>query len=209
MTLARVARRLALALVLAVLVAGGGWLAITSLAPGPWVATWAPCPRNWGWTPAWQSRASPLDSVAFRLADGSAKLCYGRPSLRGRTMLGGEAVPWGELWRTGANEATTLHTNRPFTIGDLSLPAGSYALYTIPRPERWEILVNTSTRQWGIEPLYPEAREIGRFEVPAEELVRPVETLTVSAEPAAGPVRELVLEWQRSRVRIPLASPPS
>lgn len=202
-------RRVAWGLLLALLLVGGGWLALTTWAPGSWVASWAPCPRNWAWVPAWLPRASSLDSLAFQLGAGRGKLCYGRPSLRGRTMLGGEAVPWGELWRTGANEATTLHTNRPFTIGGLSLPAGSYSLYTIPRPEHWEVLVNASTRQWGIEPLYPKESEIGRFEVPVEELAEPVETLTLSVDPAQGSVRELVLEWQRSRVRIPLASPPS
>lgn len=187
--------------------AGIVWLALTSLAPGSSIATWAPCPRNWGWAPAWLPRASPLDAVAFDVAGGHGKLCYGRPSLRGRVMIGGTAVPYGQLWRTGANEPTTLHLDVAARAGDLHLPPGSYSIYTVPDPVAWEVVINRSIRQWGLESAYTEevrAQEVGRFRVPVEVLDAPVETLTVRAVPSSTGAVELVLEWQTTRVRIPL-----
>jgi hypothetical protein len=202
-------RRLVLPAVAALALAGGAFLALTSFAPGAWVATWAPCPRNWAWVPAWQPRKSPLNVLAVRMNDWHFKVCFGSPALRGRTMLGGEAVPYGKLWRTGANEPTTIHSDRPFALGPLTLAAGSHAIYTVPNAERWDIVVNASTRQWGLESEYtPEvaSHEEGRFTVPVETLSTPIEAFTVRADtesPVPGEA-ELILEWQRSRVRLPM-----
>jgi hypothetical protein len=185
-----------------------GFVLLTSLAPGSSIATWAPCPRNWAWAPAWLPRTSPLAAVRFDFEGGHGKVCYGRPSLRGRRMLGGEAVPWGELWRTGANEATTLHLDAPARLGPLPLLPGSYALYTVPAAAQWLVIVNRSTRQWGLESEYTDAvraHEVGRFAVPVETLTTPVETFTIRPVVSALGARELVLEWERTRVRLPLA----
>ena len=81
-----------------------------------------------------QGRASPYDSATVAVAGTALKVCYGRPSSRGRTMIGGEHVPYGELWRTGANEPTTIHTPIPVSIAGVDLEPGSYSLYTIPDP---------------------------------------------------------------------------
>ena len=184
-----------------------GFVLLTSLAPGSSIATWAPCPRNWAWAPAWLPRTSPLAAVRFDFEGGHGKVCYGRPSLRGRRMLGGEAVPWGQLWRTGANETTTLHLDAPARLGPLPLLPGSYALYTVPGPATWEVVVNRAIRQWGLESEYSDevrAQEVGRIEVPVEVLDQPVETLTFRAVPAATGAVDLVLEWQTTRIRLPL-----
>jgi hypothetical protein len=185
----------------------GGWILLTSLAPGSSIATWAPCPRNWAWLPAWLPRKSPLDAVEIALEDVHAKLCYGRPSLAGRRMLGGDAVPYGQLWRLGANEPTTLHLDRPARLAGLVLLPGSYSLYAIPEPDAWRFVVNRSTRQWGLESEYtPEiaAREVGRVAARVEPLPAPVETLTVRAVPTVLGALELVFEWETARVRLPL-----
>lgn len=187
------------------------WIALTSLAPGSWIATWAPCPRNWGWLASWQPRESPLAAVRFEVApELHGKLCYGRPSLKGRRMIGGEAVPYGRLWRTGANEPTTLHLNGPARLGALDLSAGSYALYTVPDPAAWEVVVTRATRQWGLESLYDEAArpsEVGRFRVGVEVLDEPIETLTIRTVPASSSAVDLLVEWQTTRIRLPLESP--
>ncbi len=186
-----------------------GFVALTSLATGSAIASWAPCPRNWTWLPAWLPRESRLAAVAFRLGDGHGKVCYGRPALRGRRMLGGQAVPYGKLWRTGANEPTTLHLDATARLGPLALTAGSYALYSVPGPTRWTIVVNRSTRQWGLESEYTDAvaaQEVGRFTVPVETLATPVEVLTIRTVPAAVTAVDLLLEWERARVRLPLAA---
>jgi hypothetical protein len=152
-------------------------------------------------------RKSPLDSVSFTVAGKAVKVCYGRPSLRGRRMLGGEAVPYGQVWRTGANEPTMIHTTGPITLAGLKVPAGTYSLYTVPGKGEWEIIVNRSTTQWGEESNYTDAvkkQELGRAKVKPEIIATPVETFTIRPEPASGDAKALVLEWEQTRVRIPL-----
>ena len=154
------------------------------------------------------TRQSPLDSVSFTVGGKAVKVCYGRPSLRGRNMLGGEAVPFGKLWRTGANEPTMIHTTGPLAIAGLKVPAGSYSLYSVPGPSEWVIIVNRSITQWGEESNYTDrvkAQEVGRANVKAEATAAPVETFTIRAEPPGADATVLVLEWQTTRVRIPLS----
>lgn len=161
-------------------------------------------------------RASPYDSATIRVGEGAAKICYGRPSLRDRTMIGGDAVPYDTLWRTGANEPTIVHLDVPARIAELEVEPGSYSLYTVPREgDEWTLIVNRSTSQWGHESAYtPEVRaqEVGRVEVEAETLDSPVEQLTIrpmGVGPDEGQAvgREgVILEWQNSRVRIPITA---
>ena len=152
-------------------------------------------------------RKSPLDSLSVSVGGAAVKVCYGRPSLRGRQMLGGDAVPYGQIWRTGANEPTMIHATGPITVAGLKVPAGSYSLYTVPGKAEWEIIVNRSTTQWGEESGYTEEvqkQELGRATVKAENIAKPVETFTIRAEPATGDAKALVLEWETTRVRIPV-----
>ena len=171
-----------------------------------------------------EGRASPYDSTSIAVGEGTAKICYGRPSLRGRTMIGGDAVPYDTLWRTGANEPTTLHVNVPATIAGLEVEPGAYTLYTVPREGgEWTLIVNRSTSQWGHESTYTEevrAQEVGRAPVQVETLDSEVEQLTIrpvdamaqggadeaAVDTAAGSTTQqgVVLEWQNSRVHIPI-----
>jgi hypothetical protein len=153
-----------------------------------------------------EGRKSPLDSLTFTIARQPVKLCYGRPSSRGRTMLGGEAVPYGKIWRTGANEPTIFFTPVALNVGGVEVPAGAYSLYTVPKAGEWEIIVNRSIKQWGEESNYTpavQAQEVGRAKVKAETAKQPVETFTIRTE-AAGSGATLVLEWEKTRVRIPV-----
>ncbi|MEO8090297.1 MAG: DUF2911 domain-containing protein [Gemmatimonadales bacterium] len=155
-----------------------------------------------------EGRKSPLDSLTFTIAGKPVKVCYGRPSARGRTMLGGTHIPFGKLWRTGANEPTIFYAPVPLRVAGLSVPAGVYSLYTVPGPKEWEIIVNRSTSQWGEEHQYTgevKAQELGRAKVKSEALKTPVETFTIKAEPA-GDKAALLLDWEKTRVRIPLES---
>jgi hypothetical protein len=154
------------------------------------------------------ARKSPLDSVSFTVGGKPVMVCYGRPSLRGRTMIGGEGVPYGKLWRTGANEPTMIHTAAPLSIAGLKVPAGTYSLYTVPGPTEWEVIVNRSITQWGEEHGYTDevkAKEVGRAKVKAEKTPASVEQFTIRPEPASGDAKALVLEWQDTRVAIPLS----
>lgn len=152
-------------------------------------------------------RASPYDSVSFTVGDGEAKICYGRPSSRGRTMIGGENVPFGQLWRTGANEPTIIHLDFPAEIAGMAVEPGSYSLYTVPGEEEWEVIVNRSISQWGHESTYTaevEAQEVGRSTVAAESPDERVETFTITTEDAGENAENLVLEWEDSRIEIPV-----
>lgn len=149
-------------------------------------------------------RPSPLDSVDIRLGGESAKLCYGRPSARGRTIVG-EQEPYGSPWRFGANEPTTLHLPFPATVGNVDVAPGSYSLYAIPESGPWTIVVNSNTNRWGI-PINPDVRrsDIGSFEVRPSRTDSHVETLTFRFE-GSGNAGAIVFAWENNTFRIPIA----
>jgi hypothetical protein len=155
-----------------------------------------------------EGRQSPLDSTTFTVGNAKVKVCYGRPSLRGRSMIGAAAVPYGKLWRTGANEPTVFYTPVPLTVAGIKVAPGFYSLYTVPGEREWEVIVNRATSQWGHESRYTEAvkrQEVGRGKAPAERLQAPVETFTIRAEQTGG-AQTLLLEWENTRVRIPVSA---
>ena len=156
-----------------------------------------------------QGRKSPLDSLTFRVGDQTVKVCYGRPSSRGRVMLGGADIPYGKLWRTGANEPTIFFAPAPLKVGGISVKPGVYSLYTVPGAREWEIIVNRSISQWGEESNYtPEvkAQEIGRAKIKAQSAGSPLETFTIRAEPGNAKSASLVLEWEKTRINIPVTA---
>lgn len=120
-------------------------------------------------------------------------------------MLGGDAVPYGKIWRTGANEPTIFYAPLPLKVAGISVRPGVYSLYTVPGRGEWEIIVNRSISQWGKEDQYTDkikAQEVGRAKVKSENVSQPIETFTIRAEPG-GDKAALVLEWEKTRVRIP------
>ena len=150
-------------------------------------------------------RASPLDSVSFEFGGARVKVCYGRPSARGRTMIGGMAIPLGKLWRTGANEPTMIHTSGPITVAGVKLEPGTYSLYTIPEKDEWTIIINRSTVQWGDEGSYDGVKkeEVGRGMATVYPLKEHVEQFTIRNE-SKGNWGALVLEWEKTKVVVPL-----
>jgi hypothetical protein len=94
--------------------------------------------------------ASPRDSVSGVIKGAEIKINYSSPSVRGRKVFGG-LVPYGKLWRTGANPATTFETNKEVKIEGQTLPAGKYSLFTLPGETEWKVIFNSQTGQWGIK----------------------------------------------------------
>jgi hypothetical protein len=185
-------------------------LALAGAVSGPGRAALQPihpdttCPFR---TVPLQGRKSPLDSMTFTVAGKPVKVCYGRPASRGRTMLGGPDIPYGKLWRTGANEPTIFYAPIPLNVAGLQVPPGVYSLYTVPGPREWEIIVNRSISQWGKEDKYTDevrAKELGRAKVKSEALPTPVEPFTIRAESDGKTAAGLMLEWEKTRVRIPV-----
>jgi hypothetical protein len=154
-----------------------------------------------------EGRASPYDSARVTIGDRVAQICYGRPSARGRTVFG-ELVPYGELWRAGANEPTILHLPFNAEIAGLSVPAGSYSLYTVPQQTGdWTLIINRSTSQWGHPGSYTaeiQAQELGRAQIRTERLNQHVETFTISALSTGSNGADILLDWERMRARIPI-----
>ncbi|MBK9692758.1 MAG: DUF2911 domain-containing protein [Gemmatimonadetes bacterium] len=152
-------------------------------------------------------RGSPLDSLTFKVGSAEVKLCYSRPAAKGRTMIGGSFVPFGTLWRTGANEPTMLHTTGPNVVAGVALAAGSYSLYTVPGATEWQVIPNRSITQWGHESAYTDAvkaQEVGHGTARSSALATAVESLTFRAEPGAAGAVNLLLEWEKTRVTIPV-----
>jgi hypothetical protein len=153
-------------------------------------------------------RASPYDSVNFTVDGQAAQICYGRPYTKGRPIFG-ELIKYGELWRTGANEPTILHIPFAATVAGVTVQPGSYSIYTMPGETSWTVIVNRSTEQWGHESRYTadvEAQEVGRGTVARESLEAPIEQFTITAEPQEGGGTHLILDWEKTRVRIPITA---
>src|SRR5256712_13944927 len=94
-------------------------------------------------------RSSPLDSIAVQIRGGTMKLCYSRPSARGRKVMGG-LVPFDQPWRLGANEATSIQIPFAAEIAGVRVEPGTYTLYAIPGASKWQIVVNRGVQRWGI-----------------------------------------------------------
>lgn len=152
-------------------------------------------------------RSSPLGQLAITFGDQAAKLCYGRPSARQRTVMG-ELVPFGSPWRMGANEATALHVPFPVEIGGVDLEPGSYSLYAIPGETEWTIVVNNNAERWGI-PINDEvtAGDLGSITRPVLGTESMLETLTYTWEVHGEGMGHLVMEWENTRIEIPVHGP--
>ncbi len=145
---------------------------------------------------------SPLALATTWIDSTYVKIVYGSPRKRGREIFGA-LVPYGELWRTGANEATEITTTGDLIFGGHRLPAGTYSLYTIPYPDRWTIIINRALGQWGAFDYNPEL-DLFRFDVPTRQTNKLYEGFTISFEEENGQTY-LYLRWDRTEVRIPIA----
>lgn len=145
---------------------------------------------------------SPRDSMEADLGpNGVVYVNYGRPSKRGRQVFGG-IVPWGQVWRTGANAASWLHFSRPVEINGVKVPPGNYSLWTIPDPKQWTLILNRQTRQWGTA--YDSAQDFARIPVRTETMPVPVETFTIDFVPDGESAKVMRLMWDRTRVLVPI-----
>ncbi|HEX2076604.1 MAG TPA: DUF2911 domain-containing protein [Longimicrobium sp.] len=146
--------------------------------------------------PGQEQVVSPRDTAEMRFANDRIFIDYGRPSMRGRTIMGG-LVPYGRVWRTGANAATTFVTPRDLRIGGTRVPAGTYTLYTLPGESEWQLIINRQTGQWGTE--YDQSQDLARIPMRVERLAEPVEQFAIDLEPGSGNVFNLALRWENTR----------
>ncbi|MEW4924230.1 DUF2911 domain-containing protein [Algibacter sp. 2305UL17-15] len=154
-----------------------------------------------------QKRKSPKKNVAFKVDDLKLNVFYNRPSKRGREVFGA-LVPYNEVWRTGANEATTFETNKPLKIGKDSLQAGKYTLWTIPNDTAWTVIFNKKQYPWGVdhktlEPLREPAFDAVKYIAPVENLNTFVEQFTIAFDNSTDNLF-MTMAWDDVRIKVPL-----
>jgi hypothetical protein len=145
-------------------------------------------------------RPSPPAKAECKFADGKAiTVDYSSPRMKGRKIYGG-LVPYGQVWRTGANEATTFVTDTDVTVGGQNVPAGSYTIFTLPNPDKWTLIISKKTGEWGIP--YPgEGEDLARVDMQVSKLPSPVENFTIAFD-QSGTSCTLYTDWETSRASV-------
>ncbi len=150
-------------------------------------------------------RPSPAGTAEFTFADGKkVTIAYSRPYMKDpktgqmRKIYGDDGlVPNGKVWRTGANEATSLKTDADLDINGTKVPAGSYTIYTLPSSGTWKLIVNKQTGQWGT--VYDEKQDLARIDMKSSKLPSTVEQFTISLDKKSGDSADLNLDWENTR----------
>lgn len=150
------------------------------------------------------NRPSPAASASCDLGGGkSIKTDYSSPRMRGRKIFG-DLVPYGKVWRTGANEATTFVTSSDLVVGGKAVPAGSYTLFTVPTADKWTLIISKKTGEWGIPYKY-ESDELARIDMKVSKTSSPVENFTINYE-KSGMGCTLRLEWETTRASVDISA---
>jgi len=153
-------------------------------------------------TVAQQKPLSPPGTATLKFDDGhTVTINYSRPSMRGRKIFGG-LVPYDEVWRTGANAATTLKTDVDLVIGGEPVPKGEYTLYTLPGMTSWKLIINKQTGQWGTE--YSQGLDLERVNMKVDQRSSGLELFTISFDKTSGDSAILKLEWENTIASVPI-----
>ncbi|MGA9528079.1 MAG: DUF2911 domain-containing protein [Terriglobales bacterium] len=150
-------------------------------------------------------RASPAASAECKFSDGkTVKIDYSSPRAKGRKIFGSKSdsalVPFGEIWRTGANEATTFVAGTGVNVGGTEVPAGSYTIFTVPNADAWTLVISKKTGEWGTN--YPGAKEdFARVPMSVSKTSGPVENFTIAFD-QAGSKCNLHMEWENTRASV-------
>jgi hypothetical protein len=150
------------------------------------------------------AQASPPASATCDLGGGKTiKTDYSSPRLKGRKMVGGQD-PYGKVWRNGADSATTLVTSADIVVGGKTVPAGSYTLFVLPTEEKWTLIINKKTGEWGIPYKY-ESDELARVDMKMSATPSPVENFTIAYDKTSSGcvLRE---EWDKTRATVDIGT---
>ena len=151
-----------------------------------------------------QSMPSPPAAASATVAGGTIDVKYNSPRMRGRKIMG-ELVPYGQVWRTGANPATTLITSVPLKFGDLLVPAGTHTIYTLPSEGTWQLIINNQTGQWGTE--YHQEQDLGRVPMKSKPVSQPQENMTITFENTTPNSTEMHVRWEKTDEYVPITKP--
>lgn len=145
---------------------------------------------------------SPTAKITQQFSTSNIEVDYSRPSARGRKIFGG-LVPYGEMWRTGANAATKITIGEDLYIGGSMIKAGQYSLYTIPGATEWTIIINKSLKNWG-NSNYSADEDVARFKVKPKKINNMIETFTITIGDITFNSCNIVLKWEYTKVIIPV-----
>ena len=155
-------------------------------------------------TPAGGKMPSPPATATVTLEGQTLTVKYNSPHMRERRIFGG-LVPYGQVWRTGANPATTLITPVSLHIGNLLVPAGTYTVYTLPSAEKWMLIINKQTGQWGTE--YDQKQDLGRVEMKHHTLASPQEVMSLSFDEIKKDSAEFHVRWDTTDESVKISTP--
>lgn len=143
---------------------------------------------------------SPPGEASVKFEDGkTVTIKYSRPAMRGRKVYG-DLVPYGHVWRTGANAATSMTTDASLDIGGTSVPAGSYTLYTLPGQDSWQLIINKQTGQWGTN--YDPGQDLARIPMKVGKLNSGLETFTISFDKTGARAAVLTFDWENTTAAV-------
>lgn len=146
-------------------------------------------------------RPSPLAIAAIRYQDHYLKITYSQPQKKNREIFG-KLVPFGKVWRTGANEATEITTIKDILVNDTILKAGTYSLLTVPEKDKWTIIINSDVGMWGAYNYNPK-KDLWRFDVNVQTTDKIYEPFTIFFD-QRNEVAELLMMWDNVKVSIPI-----
>lgn len=147
---------------------------------------------------------SPVQTIRQDFGMGRVELTYSRPSARGRKVFG-DLVPYGKLWRTGANAPVKIVFTEPVTICEKKVDTGTYVLYTIPGEESWVVILNKGLNNWGVDG-YKETEDVARCTVPIIALKQPVETFTMQFGQIKPESCTLDMMWEKRGISLPIGT---
>jgi hypothetical protein len=148
-------------------------------------------------------RPSPPAQAQCSFSDGKTiTVDYSSPRMKGRKIYGG-LVPYGKVDRTGANEATTFVPAADVTVGGKSVPAGNYTIFTIPNPDKWTLIINKKTGEWGIPYKY-EADELARVDMKVSQTPSPLENFTIAFD-RKGNTCTLTIKWENTQASVDIS----
>jgi hypothetical protein len=148
-------------------------------------------------------RPSPPAQAQCSFSDGKTiSIDYSSPRAKGRKIFGG-LVPYGEVWRTGANEATTFVTNTDLKVEGKIIPAGNYTIFTVPNADKWSLIINKKTGEWGIPYKY-EGDELARVGMKVSRTSGPVENFTITFEQGSKACT-MKLSWENTEASVKFA----
>jgi hypothetical protein len=157
--------------------------------------------------PAGQSDAplpSPAATANVTVAGATIRISYNTPHMRGRKIMG-DIVPYDQVWRTGANPATTIITSAPLKFGTLLVPAGSHTLYSLPSTGTWQLIINNQNGQWGTE--YKPDMDLGRVPMMSKPVATPQEVMSLSFENTTATSTQLHIRWDKTDEYVTITKP--